>query len=274
MSTEKEEWWDYDTSWGADKIEPDKLAENLRKKVENRKDFVEEMDCTRRHCKVRIIAQDTEDKIVSQMAQMTASKSLQHWAVVCKFKGRNPFKFELENTAGGLVGGIIIPSQTELKSLEDVLSPPDSVDVEMVDRHIEMAEIGSIVMSPRKVWELVYTHEMNLQSYNAGGYNCQDWALKLLKAMSLNQTPDPRSCSDLVKAAKQANFKPVSEWPLGFLVKGSALSVGLSKHYSPSKTPPRPMKDMSTQTDDIQIDDFQIDDIQIDDIQIDETRPE
>ena len=238
MSTRDEAWWEVDLSWGSDEMQKLDLPEEvLLEKLKNGEDsnlqFNTEFDVARRHCKVRIITSDIDNLSGSAVGigRITRSKIFQHWAVVCEFKGGRTIMFELVNPSGEMVGGTILPRQLILQSLDDILFPPDVAEKGI--RPPEWAEIGSIVTSPRKVWELVYNHKMNFKKYNAGKQNCQNWAMELLEGMSKSQKPDPRSCLDLVKADKKANLVPVGQRSVAPLVHSAVWSKGMSLYLSP-----------------------------------------
>ena len=223
--------------WDFDKCQP--IAENfLRQFREIDKDKqVEEYDLARRNCKVWMITQDI-GMYGAALGKATGSESLKHWVVVCDF-GNRKIKYELNNPSGKFRGGKIFPSWYEGIGNQDEILPSwcyemaDETAAEEVKKpqkpkEPNVAEIGTIVTSPRKVLELVCNHEMNFNTYNAVDYNCQHWAMKLLKAMSEGQDQDLQKT-----AQEEGRFKPVSEsdlrWPVQSLVKSSTFSQNLSQ---------------------------------------------
>ena len=228
MSTKPEEWWPIELSWGND--EETEIPKNIRKQLNELPDFhpdLDEHDVKRRHCKIWIVVEDI-GMSGSSIAKSLRSNSVKHWAVVCLFANRF-FQYELENSSKKLAGGQIIPrmkSQYDTDGTSDKKAEEDDIPKE--------AEIGSIVTSPRKIWELVCNHEMNFKEYNAGMYNCQNWAMELLKGISEGQKEDSRACKDLVKAAKEAKFTTCRESPYKNTVRTVAWSSGFSKRLHTS----------------------------------------
>ena len=197
MSTEFE-FWNFDTH------QP--IAENMLAKLRNLGNWKNlghrlayfnllEYDTVLRECKVYITTRDLQMP-GARLATLMNSKSLQHWAVVCRFDNRT-LTCELRNPLGELEGGVIVPSW------ENVFE--DNLDWRNKMLELGVAEIGKIVTSPRKIFELVCNHEMNFERYDAEKCNCQHWVMQLLTAMSEGED------QDLFRSAQEAEFVPVTE---------------------------------------------------------------
>ena len=143
----------------------------------------------------------------------TETKLFRHWFVVCSF-GNRLIRYELTNPSGALKGGEIFPNWSEdFGDLRHELDNPTKATINMKTRRArteeeverprraEGAEIGTIVTSPRKVFELVCNHEMNFKRYQAVNNNCQNWVMKLLEAMS----------PDLRKSAEEAEYRTLED---------------------------------------------------------------
>ena len=194
---------------------PDRLA-----KIEHFKEF----DKSRRQCKVWIFSQPIQNlpiPPIPKIMKKSETKLLRHWFVVCSF-GNRLIRYELTNPSGALKGGEIFPNWSEdFGDLRHELDNPTKATInvktrrarrsngldEMTDEEVgrprgaEGAEIGTIVTSPRKVFELVCNHEMNFKRYQAVSNNCQNWVMKLLETMS----------PELRKSAEEAKFTTLED---------------------------------------------------------------
>ena len=184
-------------------------------------DHFKEFDKTRRDCKVWIFSQPIQNlPNIPKCMKKTETKLFRHWFVVCSF-GNRLIRYELTNPSGALKGGEIFPNWSEdfgdlrheldnptkatinMKARRTRRTYPDEIIEEEIERprRAEGAEIGTIVTSPRKVFELVCNYEMNFKRYQAVNNNCQNWVMKLLEAMS----------PDLRKSAEEAEYRTLED---------------------------------------------------------------
>ena len=179
-----------ETGWHFDQVHP--ISNDLQEKLSTLQNFNGEYDQTRRNCEVWIFT--VPIKMLKAMKK-TNLRCFRHWFVVCDF-GNRAVRCELDNPSAALAGGEIQPrwsiftfnESSEFGNEEDMAN-------------IEGALLGSITTSPRKLYELVCTHEMNFKKYHAVDNNCHKWVMELFRSLPGN----------MQEAAKTAKLVPLGE---------------------------------------------------------------